>query len=157
MAWRRHQQVVLLHHAWNVIPLSTHSHQHLCTCKALHHWLTDRSQNFAAWSQVQMHGTSTVSSWEGGRPGLPVCSSWGQAVQYLDQKRVSQVTLHSDLPARSLTHTALPHGCCRSYRHPSVSALGCRANLHVDRPNGQRPNDQLTSMLTDPVVSHVKP
>jgi len=41
--------------------------------------------------QVQTHGTSVVSSWAGGRPGLPICSSWGQAVQYLDFKRVHKV------------------------------------------------------------------
>lgn len=44
----------------------------------------------AFWFEVQMHGTSCVSSWEGGRPGLPVCSSWGQAVQYLDHRKVFQ-------------------------------------------------------------------
>ncbi|DBA90775.1 TPA: hypothetical protein ACH3X1_003982 [Trebouxia sp. C0004] len=42
----------------------------------------------AFWFEVQTHGTSVVSSWAGGRPGLPICSSWGQAVQYLDYKRV---------------------------------------------------------------------
>ncbi len=43
--------------------------------------------------QVQTHGTSVVSSWAGGRPGLPICSSWGQAVQYLDFKRVHKVCI----------------------------------------------------------------
>ena len=38
-----------------------------------------------------MHGTDMISSWEGGRPGLPVCPSWGQAVQYLDCRRVHKV------------------------------------------------------------------
>ncbi len=41
--------------------------------------------------QVQTHGTSVVSSWAGGRPGLPICSSWGQAVHYLDYRRVHKV------------------------------------------------------------------
>ncbi len=41
--------------------------------------------------QVQMHGADVISSWEGGRPGLPVCTSWGQAVQYLDIKQVCKV------------------------------------------------------------------
>jgi hypothetical protein len=43
--------------------------------------------------QVQTHGTIVVSSWAGGRPGLPICSSWGQAVQYLDYKRVHKVCI----------------------------------------------------------------
>ena len=38
-----------------------------------------------------MHGTNMISSWEGGRPGLPVCPSWGQAVQYLDCRKVHKV------------------------------------------------------------------
>ncbi len=43
--------------------------------------------------QVQTHGTSVVSSWAAGRPGLPICSSWGQAVQYLDYRRVHKVCI----------------------------------------------------------------
>lgn len=47
--------------------------------------------------QVQTDGTSVVSSWAGGRPGLPICSSWGQAVQYLDFKKVHKVCIPAGL------------------------------------------------------------
>ena len=43
--------------------------------------------------QVKTHGTHCISSWKGDSAGLPVCSSWGQAVQYLDPLRVEQVRL----------------------------------------------------------------
>ena len=51
--------------------------------------------------QVEMHGNATVSSWVGGRPGLPVVASWGQAVQYLDEKKVDQVcSIPPELPQK---------------------------------------------------------
>ena len=56
--------------------------------------------------QVEMHGNFTVSSWVEGRPGLPVADSWGQAIQYLDEREVRKVCDHSKTP--SLLH--LP--CC---------------------------------------------
>ena len=44
--------------------------------------------------QVQTHGMHCISSWQGSRPGLPTCSSWGQAVQYLDPHKVQKVRLN---------------------------------------------------------------
>lgn len=73
-----------------------------------------------------MHGNATVSSWVGGRPGLPVVASWGQAVQYLDEKKVDQVcSIPPELPQkRAINFLFQPCTC-------SVLHLICLRFCHV--------------------------
>lgn len=77
-----------------------------------------------------MHGTSMVSSWEGGRPGLPVCSSWGQAVQYLDQKKVSQVP-YINAKQKPVTHRLV---WATEWLSRKLQAPGS----DIDKPTGQK-------------------